>query len=92
MMDDEQKESMKRVLMGIKGAARGFKKDNLAARLKPAAPAPEPEAMDPNAPPEAGVDLEGAEPMEAEALEAPVTPDPDAAAKLEAIRKLIGSV
>lgn len=89
---NEEDESMKRVLLHIKGAARGFKRDRLASRLKPSPVEmppegtdqldQEPDPLDPN------------EPAEIAAGEPPAE-DPanaDAAAKLDAIRKLIGSV
>ncbi len=75
-------DSMKRVLMSIHGAAKGFKKDKLKSRLAPMESVDEvanpldaePDPLDPNEP------AEMAEPPES------------AEAKLEAIRKLIGSV
>ncbi len=86
-------ESLKRVLMGIKGAARGFRKEKLQGRLTPDDVANPLDANpdDPVAP----VGLEGS-PQE-ESMESPMEAksegdDMDAAAKLEAIRKLIGSV
>ncbi len=84
-------ESMKRVLLGIKGAARGFRKEKLASRLKPQMPPEgedpldtEPDPMDPNEPAE----MAAGEPPEMGEAD----PNADAEAKLEAIRKLIGSV
>lgn len=95
------KESLKRVLLNIKGAARGFKKDHLKSRLMP--PAQDDVANPMDADPEAPLGLDAAE----EASESPMEEsgelamgenagakpeDADAAAKLEMIRKLIGSV
>lgn len=89
-------ESLKRVLMSIKGAARGFKKDQLAGRLKPDAPdvPADPLTMKPD---------DGSDPLaDPMAIQAGDSTDPAAdgdspelaaaEAKLEAIRKLIGSV
>lgn len=88
-------ESLKRVLMHIKGQARGFKKDALMSRLKPGMDSPpdvpvmgeeEPDPMDPAEPTEVAMGETGG--MDVSAGDK----DADAAAKLEAIRKLIGSV
>lgn len=91
-MSDEH-ESLKRVLLSIKGAARGFKTDKMKSRL-----AMKPEAeldavanpMD-AAPNPLAEGSEGEEAMEPP-MEAAAEGDNDAAAKLEAIRRLIGSV
>lgn len=89
-------ESLKRVLLSIKGAARGFKKGNLEARLKPQqddVANPMDAAADPLAPPEGSpMEEAGESPMEEGAEMDAGAGDADAAAKLEAIRKLIGSV
>ncbi len=81
-MDPEKLASLKRVLGNIKGAARGFKRDDMKARLAgPPNPAAmpgddEPDPLDPNEPAE----MAAGEPPE----------DMDAAAKLEAIKQLLG--
>ncbi len=88
-------ESLKRVLTSIKGAARGFKKDKLHARLNPAKPEAELDAVanpldaKPEDPLAIPAGLEGS--PEEEAPE-PMDEGGDAEAKLAAIRKLIGSV
>ncbi len=92
-------ESLKRVLANMKDTARGFRKEKLQGRLAPKPPPLDAVANPLDAKPDdpmAPVALEGSpdeemgeSPME-ETAEAPE--DADAAAKLEMIRKLIGSV
>ncbi len=94
-------ESLKRVLMSIKGAARGFKKGNLQDRLKPKPPMDEvanPLDAKPNDAMASGLGLPEGSPME-EAGESPMEEgaemsqgDQLSPEELEKIRKLIGSV
>ncbi len=92
-------ESLKRALMSVKDKARGWKRDKMQERIAPKPPELEAEGAAPplemgeEAAPEALLGEVGADPMaEAPLAEAPMEPDADAAAKLEMIRKLIGSV
>ncbi len=97
-MSDES-ESLKRVLLHIKGAARGFKKGRLESRLKPEAPEPEealsPLTLDP-ASPEASDDAIGNKGPDSNTSTEVAMGENDGlneADKLKAaIRKLIGSV
>ncbi len=97
------KESLKRVLTGIKGAAKGFRKDKLSAPPMAMPPEgsdqldPEPDPMDPNE----AAEMAAGEPPEMDPSADPSADptDPAVAAanaekakKLDAIRKLIGSV
>lgn len=85
-MDPEKLASMKRFFSATKDTARGFKRDAMKRRLAPTDMSPEgadqldtePDPMDPNEPAE----IAAGEPPE----------DMDAAAKLQAIKKLIEGV
>lgn len=101
-------ESLKRVLMGLRGAAKGFKKEKMAGRISPQKPptalgmeGDDPLDTPPMGKPDAmgamGDDSPGMTDSPAEEagetdLEAAAEPDASADEKLAAIRKLIGSV
>ncbi len=82
------RESLRRVLQGIKSTAKGFRKDKLSRRLKPKAPPVDPaapEEVDPAAPEEETALDDGAAEPDPSAPEAA----PDDAAQLKEIRKLL---
>lgn len=96
-------ESLKRVLLNIKGAAKGFRKDKLSSRLKkeeldptegdtpldPISLQPEVSDAEPDVDPNEPASEENGMADEGPPTGAPLT---EADKKLAAIRKLIGSV
>lgn len=99
-------ESLMRALQAHRSTAKGWRADKLKSRLSSPDAPPGDAQVDPMAPPPEGSpgeemgeppaeamaegDMPGAPPMPGAA--GPMDPDADAAAKLDAIRKLIGSV
>ena len=79
-------ESLKRVLLGIKGEARGMRKSKLERRLNPEPEAVTPEEVTPLDAPEESVTEDGSPTTEPDAEET------DAETTIEEIRKLLAQV